>query len=398
MTQVQLLLTVILLQQGLFGLLWLGAAWLRLARAPALHWAASAALMALGLCLLLQRGQAPQWLSVGVGNLLMLAGFVALRRGIQRFVRRPGADLEHAVLLFLGLLSAWGSDGPGDGPMASVLLCGSLMIWTQARAAGEIYSRLSPEFGRQAAGWCAVPLSVLAASFVFRLVVALPQPGSFARYLHEPGGGVVLPAFLALVFSLLLEVMLLAMVMLRLVQRLKYQSDHDMLTGLLMRRPMVERLQNESRRQQRFGTPFAMLSIDIDHFKAINDRHGHAVGDQVLQRVATALRAAARDIDSVARVGGEEFWVLLPGADAVGAEAVGTRMLKAVRGLEHPESSSLRSTISIGMAVLSCGREDVESLQRRLDQALYRAKAAGRDRLQPAEPPTAVLPLAAARA
>ena len=389
MTHVHLLLTVILLQQCLFGLLWLGAARLRLARRAALHWAAAAAVVAVGLSLLLLRGQAPQWLSVGLGNFCMLLGFVALRRGAQCYARRPCTDREHTVLLILGLLCAGGSAGPDLVPFVTVFLMGGLMVLTQWRAAVEIRSALTPEFGRAAATWCAMPTAMLGVCFTARMAFGLARPENFSRYLEQPGGGMVLPAFVALVFSLLMQVNLVAMVLLRLVQRLRYQSDHDLLTGLLGRRPMMERLQEETRRQQCFGTAFAMLSIDIDHFKAINDRHGHAVGDVVLQRVAATLLKAARDVDSVARVGGEEFWVLLPGADLAGAEAVGARMLQGVRALEHPESDSLRATISIGLAVLMPGREDVQSLQRRLDQALYRAKATGRDRLQPAEPPQA---------
>ena len=138
------------------------------------------------------------------------------------------------------------------------------------------------------------------------------------------------------------------MVLLRRVRRLQYQSDHDLFTGLLSRRPMEQLLLSESQRQRRFGRSFALLSVDIDHFKKINDGWGHAAGDAVLKRVAEALRAAARDIDSVARMGGEEFCALLPGADVAGAESVAVRLLETVRGLHHPEiggASRRRSAI-----------------------------------------------------
>jgi diguanylate cyclase (GGDEF)-like protein len=190
----------------------------------------------------------------------------------------------------------------------------------------------------------------------------------------------------ALVIALLLQVNLTAMVLLRLVRRLQHQSDHDMLTGLLSRRPMEQLLLAESQRQRRFGRSFALLSIDIDHFKKINDGFGHAAGDAVLKRVAQALRAAARDIDSVARMGGEEFCVLLPGADVVGADSVAMRLLETVRGLHHPEIGGAPVTISIGLAVMEAPAEPMQALQRRLDQALYGAKAAGRDRVEQALP------------
>lgn len=150
---------------------------------------------------------------------------------------------------------------------------------------------------------------------------------------------------------------------------------------------MEQLLLAESQRQRRFGQSFALLSIDIDHFKRVDDRCGHAAGDAVLKRVAEALRASARDIDSVARMGGEEFCVLLPGADAAGAGSVAVRMLEAVRGLHHPElDGGAPATISIGLAVREAPAETVLALQRRLDQALYSAKAAGRDRVERASP------------
>jgi diguanylate cyclase (GGDEF)-like protein len=387
MSNTQLLLTLILLQQGLFGLLWLGAARLRLARRPAWHWAAMAGLVALGMSLLLQRGQAPLWVSVGLGNALMLAAFVALRRGVQRFAHAAPGDREHAVVLAAGAISALATAVPGLHPLPAVLLAGVSMAWTLLRGAGEIRRGLAAEFGRSAAWWCAAPMALLALLFLFRSGVALTLPEAFQNYLRKPGGDSPVPAYVALIFSLLLQANLIALVMLRLVRRLQYQSDHDMLTGLLSRRPMESLLQAETQRQQRFGRPFALLSIDIDHFKQINDRWGHAVGDEVLKRVAQALHAHARDVDSVARMGGEEFCVLLPAADLAGAEGVATRMLEAVRTLNHPETDgALQVTISIGVAVMEEPAEPIQALQRRLDQALYSAKAEGRNRVRHAAP------------
>jgi diguanylate cyclase (GGDEF)-like protein len=388
-----LLLIVILLQQFLFGLVWLGAARLRLARRPTLHWSAMAWLMACSLALILQRGQAPQWLSVGLGNGLALAAFVILRRGIQRFARLAPTDREHGLVMGLGALSAGGTALSGQGPLLAVVLVAAAMAWTLLRGAGEIRSALAAEFGRTAAAWCAAPMALLAFIFLVRAGVALLSPTAFQSYLNQPGAGGVMAAMVSLILSLLLQANLAALVLLRLVKRLQYQSNHDMLTGLLSRRPMEQLLLAESQRHRRFGQRFALLSIDIDHFKRINDRCGHAAGDAVLKRVAQALRGAARDIDSVARMGGEEFCVLLPGADPAGAESVAVRMLETVRSLHHPEiDADLPATISIGLAVMETPGEPVQALQRRLDQALYGAKAAGRDRIERAAPAAGTAP------
>lgn len=382
----KLLLIALLSQQFLFGLFWLGAARLRLARRPALHWAAMAWLVAGGLALILQRGQASQWLSVGVGNCLVLAAFVTLRRGIQRFARLPTGDREHGLVLGLGLLSALGTAVADLSPLPAVLLAAAAMVWTLLRGAGEIRSALAAEFGRTAAWWCALPMTLLATLFLVRSVVAVLSPAGFQNYLQQPGGGGVAAALVALIVALLLQANLTAMVLLRLVRRLQYQSDHDVLTGLLNRRPMEQLLVAESRRQRRFGQCFALLAIDIDHFKRVNDSCGHAVGDAVLKRVAEALRAGARDIDRVARMGGEEFCVLLPGADEAGAHGVALRLLDSVRALHHPEIDGAPVTISIGLAVLATPAEPLQALQLRVDQALYGAKAAGRDRVERAAP------------
>jgi diguanylate cyclase (GGDEF)-like protein len=321
-----------------------------------------------------------------VANGLVLAGFLSLRRGIQCFARLPPSDREHGLLMGLGVLSALGTAFASPSPLPSVLLVAAAMSWTLLRGAREIRSSMAAEFGRTAAAWCAAPMALLAVLFTIRAGVALTSPTGFQSYLQQPGGGGVAAVSIALAIALLLQANLTALVLLRLVQRLQYQSDHDVLTGLLGRRPMEQLLLAESQRQRRFGHSFALLSLDVDHFKKINDGFGHAAGDAVLRRVAQALRTAARDIDSVARMGGEEFCVLLPGADLAGADAVALRLLETVRGLHHPETGGSPVTVSIGLAVMEAPAEPLSALQRRLDQALYGAKAAGRDRIERAPP------------
>ena len=384
MSPPQLLLCVILIQQALFCALWLAAAHLKLARRAAVHWAAMAGLAGAGVGLILLRGQAPTWLAVGVANLLILAGFIALRRGVQRFARQPPSDTEHGLLLVLGTAGVLTLALAPAQTLLAVLALVTAIVWTTARAAYEVRRHLAHEFGRFAALLCAMPLAAVALLFVARTATAPFAPGVYSNYLQHPGGNHSPAVLVATVFSLLLQLALVALVVLRLVQRLRHQSDHDPLTGLLGRRPLEQRLQQEVQRMARTGGSFALLSIDIDHFKAINDRYGHAAGDAVLVRLAQALRADARQVDSVARMGGEEFCVLLPGADRAGAEEVARRLLEAVRLLRHPEAdAALQVTVSIGMAVRNDVSEPLQDLQRRADQAMYAAKAGGRDCVQP---------------
>jgi len=387
MTHSELLLAVILIQQVLFGAVWAAAARLRLSRRAARHWAVATALVTAGLSLILTRGQASPWLSVALANTLTVLSFVALRRGTQVFGRLAPTDREHLAVSVLATAGLAGAVASGAG-MLPVLVVTSLALgWTLLRSAFEVVRSLVAEFGPQAARWCALPTGIIGALFLLRAMLApLLGPGVVGA-VNDPGAGNVGMAFASLVFGLVINTTLIAMTVLRLVRRLQYQSDHDALTSLLGRRAMERLLDAEVQRQRRFGDSHAILSVDIDRFKQINDRWGHGAGDAVLVRVAHALRDASREVDRVARMGGEEFCLLLPGVDQAGAERMAQRLLDVVRGLVHPEvDSSLKVTVSIGVVVVGPATESLPVLLRRLDDALYAAKHRGRDRFERAPP------------
>ena len=130
--------------------------------------------------------------------------------------------------------------------------------------------------------------------------------------------------------------------------------------------------------------------VDIDHFKSVNDRHGHAAGDAALVQLADVLRGAAREIDHVARLGGEEFCLLLPHSDRDGAMSLAERVHAAVR--EAPWDRFERPvTVSVGVAVALSGDEAPQAVLERADHALYRAKNSGRDCVVLDEPKQAAL-------
>ena len=162
---------------------------------------------------------------------------------------------------------------------------------------------------------------------------------------------------------------------------LSEMATTDALTGLRNRRALNHSLQLELAIVERRSTPLSLLMLDVDHFKRINDTHGHEAGDKVLRAIAQLLSGCARVIDIVARVGGEEFAVILPNTDAQGALVIAERMRTAVAAadwLGHP------TTISIGAATLQ-GEEDAARLYARADAALYAAKSAGRNQVVSAE-------------
>ena len=167
--------------------------------------------------------------------------------------------------------------------------------------------------------------------------------------------------------------------------RLEALAANDALTGLANRRTFDEALLREYARAKKDGMPLALIMIDIDHFKQLNDCHGHPAGDECLRRVSAAIkRSVFRSNDVVARYGGEEFAVLLPGADEAGAAVIGERMRRAIYllGFEPDAGPYSGVTASVGIASLAPEElgQDCGTLLQCADQALYRAKHEGRNR------------------
>ncbi|MCY1287080.1 diguanylate cyclase (GGDEF) domain protein [compost metagenome] len=167
-----------------------------------------------------------------------------------------------------------------------------------------------------------------------------------------------------------------------LLYRTALQSSlRDPLTGTGNRIAMDQALQREVDLARRNLTPLSLLMLDIDHFKRINDNHGHSVGDEVLKAVAAALKAQLRNVDMVFRFGGEEFLILLSSTSREAAAMVGERLRHAVLNLQCAvQEAPLQLSVSLGCATLLPG-ESAESLLRRADNALYIAKRDGRNRL-----------------
>jgi diguanylate cyclase (GGDEF)-like protein len=158
----------------------------------------------------------------------------------------------------------------------------------------------------------------------------------------------------------------------------------DELTGLYNRRWLNKMLDRQMKRSQFSKEPLSLLMIDIDHFKKINDTHGHLVGDQVLRTAAKLMLNSIRPTDMISRYGGEEFAVVLPNTDLAGSRLVAKRILKMVSSTKMvtPEEKALpRVTVSIGIAQMH-SHENMADLVRDADKALYRAKENGRNRIE----------------
>jgi diguanylate cyclase (GGDEF)-like protein len=156
-------------------------------------------------------------------------------------------------------------------------------------------------------------------------------------------------------------------------------TDH--MTGLANRRRFERQLEREVGRTLRYGHPFSLLMIDIDNFKNLNDSFGHDVGDDAIRRIGKVLREGTRGIDLAARIGGEEFAVLLVETSQEGAIEVAERLRLAIRALEIPSAGQI--TASFGVAECPIDAQTANDILKAADVALYEAKRAGRDRVMP---------------
>ncbi|MGH8796125.1 MAG: GGDEF domain-containing protein, partial [Caldimonas sp.] len=232
-------------------------------------------------------------------------------------------------------------------------------------------------------GWpwlLAVPLLAAAAGFGLRGVRAALWPESVTAEMTTDSALNVGSALSYMVIALALHAALMALVVGRLLADLRHRSRHDVLTGLLNRRAMEESMQRQMQRSRRTGEIFSVLMLDLDHFKSINDRHGHVVGDRALKHAAALLKAGLREVDSLARFGGEEFLALMPGATLEASWPVAERLRAHLDA--NPlalESASVALSVSIGIAQWTDPAEDSSRLLVRADAALYRAKLHGRN-------------------
>jgi diguanylate cyclase (GGDEF)-like protein len=154
-------------------------------------------------------------------------------------------------------------------------------------------------------------------------------------------------------------------------EQMRFLADHDPLTDLLNRRSFVRELESEVARAGRYGHPLAVLVLDFDELKALNDRHGHAAGDEALRHVAVTLKRVLRGGDHAFRIGGDEFAVLLPESTVDDARAVAERIADELRAL--PSAEAWQLSVSFGISVHD-GDDDPAALLRNADDAMYAMK------------------------
>ena len=372
------------LMQGVFCGIWLLGSWVfGDVRRAALHWSAFAALSTLSFSALVvalhQEVPLPAEYLRALGNVFGLAAMLALHRGIRLFIDAPPPTRAHVLAFAVVLVVSWLGLTPANaalrvGVNSAVLTAIALAI------AADLY-RYGRDVVRQRHTWLlAVPLVAAATGFFLRGVRALWRAESLAPEMITDSTVNLVSAVVYMVIALTFHATLIGLVVGRILIDLRHRSRHDGLTGLLNRRAMEETLLGQVQRSRRTGEPFTALMLDLDHFKTINDRHGHAAGDRALKHTATALKAELREVDAVGRFGGEEFLVLMPGATVETALPVAERLRTAlVNDAPRFEGATLLVSVSIGIAQWREPAEEPSRLLMRADAALYDAKLRGRD-------------------
>jgi len=365
--------------EAILGLLLL-LVWVQNSRVHAVAWWASAHFMrAISVMLYGFYGAVPDLISIDLANVLLFSSFGVTWNGARVFNGRealPGSLIAGAGIWLLA--SQWPGFEIGSevrGQLSAMIIAG----YTWLTAYEFWRGRNEPLVSR----WPAIALF-----FTHGLMFLLRTP--INALLHDKETDSLLSSAWLSVLSLEAFLMtiatafiLLAMSKERTELRHKTAAMIDPLTGLLNRRAFLQDAEALLQQQIARDRPIAVLLIDLDHFKSINDRFGHAAGDKVLQIFAKTARASLRQTDLVGRLGGEEFTVMLSDASIDNAFLVADRVRKAFAAAAAAmDGNALHATASVGVAVIVDPGQDLTRLMTLADQALYLAKARGRNRVE----------------
>lgn len=333
------------------------------------HWALSPVFMLCGALLYVLPVPWPPELGRWLGHSLVLFGFVLLHCGSRRFFN---LDTRPRILLFMYVLVLLALGWFG---MVKPSYRAQVITFNTALIALHL---LTLRFLAQA-GNRNFPIRMVQATLVLHIAVLVVRLQVAFR--AQPGGDMMEPTLLQtlylsafVVIGLLLLIGAVLMATERVRTELEYLATHDALAGTLNRRAILSACEDELERSQRYGQPFSLLMIDLDHFKAVNDSFGHLHGDKVLAHFAEQARAALRRADRLGRYGGEEFLILLPNTTADAASTVAQRIHAALA-----RGHALDCKVSIGVATWWGAEDSLDAMLTRADDALYSAKAKGRN-------------------
>jgi len=373
------LIVASLLSAGLMGAISVAFAALRGPTRIVGDWGVAVLTFAAGLLGLALRDHVPDWASVALANALLIAGWVLALRSLQRFVgEAPWGRAGWILVGFMFLFQLYFTEVRPD-VQARVVAMG-LAAGTLAALAALLLRRRAAADCRLSCRFAESIFWTIALINCVRVVVAsLQAPRDLLA--PAPFNPAVFLFFSAFVIVSTLAVF--AMEIESLQGALRRAAHFDALTGLLNRGAFLEEFSREEARAERGGPAFSLAIFDLDHFKQVNDRYGHPVGDLVLKAFADVLRATIRPYDVVGRYGGEEFALLMPQTGKETATRVAERVRHELeaRGVQAG-GTRIDVTVSAGVACYGVDGADWDTLLTAADDALYEAKRAGRNRVQ----------------
>ncbi|MBN9624966.1 MAG: diguanylate cyclase [Acidovorax sp. SCN 65-28] len=346
------------------------------------RWAAALLVNAIGHLLIMLRGLIPDLLSIVLGNLMLSSVFVGMIAAVYQFQGRPvrWALLLAPPLLVLVFVSVFIDNFPARVSFVGLVI-GLQAVWALLAALSHRHATVGRGQWLLVAG-----LSLEAVVLGGRALVAISTHTEATNILQSS-------ALQTLTFLATFSVVLISSVGFVFMSRDRADENNrvlaalDPLTGVANRRSLIAALDRDVARAQRMREPMALMMVDIDHFKDVNDQYGHPAGDRVLCSVVNVLRQRVRAQDLVGRYGGEEFMVLLPDTGLTGAEQLARELCKAVEESRCPADGvpgpGIAVTVSIGVfgGRLESG-DSWDMLIAAADRALYQAKNNGRNRVE----------------
>lgn len=364
---------VILLNSVTVAVIWAAVAHTYRSFLAARYWLAGCLLTMVGGAVLALHGNGGgPVLAAVLGNGLVIFGFCLFWVGIRRFHRESGGMLASAIITAASLVALYVTFDNGQGRNLVYAVAQSIPMLLGAIAL------LHPQ-RRKLGAWIAAGAMIIgvaghATETAFNLALA---EGMIAEELYRR---IETYALLCVIFSGVLWNFGFAVMTIDLLRNeVAALATEDELTGLPNRRRLLERIADEEARSARTHRAFALLMMDLDNFKQLNDSYGHGAGDAALRHFAATVSAEIRKNDLLARLGGDEFCIILPETDAGRAAALAAIIVRAIR--ETPlrwQGEAIPMTVSIGVAAWSSDTPEGEMLSR-ADRALYAVKAQGRD-------------------
>ncbi len=383
---VSTLLLVTIYVEAMLGLLLLFA-WIQNSSIHAVAWWGCAYLLRAGSVVLFgMYGSVPDAISIDLANAILVTAFAVTWSGARVFDGRAPEPI-YIVGGAVFWLIASRSPLVANSMDAKVLLSSGIIAAYAWATAYEFWrGRGEPLVSR----WPAIFI-LFAHGALFLLHTPLSQALPWALTMPVVDSvWLIVQSFEALLFTIAIAFILLAMAKERTELRHKTAALIDPLTGIANRRAFLEEVMVLGQRHEAHPRPSAVLLADLDHFKSINDRFGHAVGDHVLQIFASAAGAKLGPLDLIGRLGGEEFAIVLYGASRDKALAIAERIrLSFEDKAAEVDARPTRATVSIGMVISDDGLSDIATLLGHADEALYCAKERGRNRVELAQLPPA---------